>query len=174
MEPLRIRRGDIFIAELDPVKGSEQGKTRPVLTVQNDTGNLVSENVIAVAITTKDKRDLPTHVNLGSAFGLAKDSVLCAEQIRTLSTSRLKGYIGHVDDLTIYKVNQALRISLGLPINEPSLITLCPSCASAEYEKGSYIVRRADRCQSTKSRCCVCNSNDGFDYFLTNKRKKHR
>jgi len=173
MEPLRIRRGDIFIAELDPVEGSEQGGIRPVLMVQNNTGNRFSGNVIAVVITSKDKRSLlPTHVDLGSTFGLAKDSVLCTEQIRTLSKSRLKGYIGHVDNLTMYKANQALRTSLDLPQNDPSLITLCPSCASALYDKGSHIIRRADRHQATKSMCDYCNYRYGYDYFLIDKQKR--
>lgn len=81
-----IRRGDIFYADLSPVVGSEQGGIRPVLIVQNDVGNRFSPTVIAAAITSqKDKARLPTHIQLNSTgSGLAKDSIVLLEQIRTM------------------------------------------------------------------------------------------
>jgi len=81
-----VRRGDIFYADLSPVVGSEQGGVRPVLIVQNDTGNKHSPTVIAAAITSQTgKAKLPTHIELAAwQYGLPKDSVVLLEQIRTL------------------------------------------------------------------------------------------
>lgn len=112
-----IKRGDMFYADLSPVVGSEQGGIRPVLIIQNDTGNKYSPTVIAAAITSQTgKSRLPTHIEIGSKEnGLKSDSVVLAEQIRTIDKSRLKEKIGHINDLDIMsKVNSAIGISFGL------------------------------------------------------------
>ena len=111
-----IRRGDIFYADLSPVVGSEQGGVRPVLIVQNDVGNRFSPTVIAAAITSqKDKARLPTHIRVNSVgSGLAKDSVVLLEQIRTLDKRRLKEHMGRLDERSMDRVDQALQISFGL------------------------------------------------------------
>ncbi len=111
-----IRRGDIYYADLSPVVGSEQGGVRPVLIVQNDVGNRFSPTVIAAAITSqKDKAKLPTHIQLHSTgSGLAKDSIVLLEQIRTLDKRRLKEHMGRLDDSSMSRVNEALQISFGL------------------------------------------------------------
>lgn len=111
-----IKRGDIFYADLSPVVGSEQGGIRPILIVQNDVGNKYSPTVIAAAITSKlNKSRLPTHIEVdASMYGLAKNSVILLEQIRTLDKRRLKEKMGHLDRAEMYKVNQALSVSFGL------------------------------------------------------------
>ena len=112
-----IKRGDMFYADLSPVIGSEQGGIRPVLIIQNDTGNKYSPTVIAAAITSQTgKNKLPTHIEIGSnKNGLKSDSVVLTEQIRTIDKSRLKEKIGHIDDrLVRNKVNNAIGISFGL------------------------------------------------------------
>ncbi|MCK9268377.1 MAG: type II toxin-antitoxin system PemK/MazF family toxin [Alkaliphilus sp.] len=111
-----IRKGDIYYADLSPVVGSEQGGIRPVLVVQNDIGNRYSPTIIIAAITSQiNKAKLPTHVEIkGDDYGLSKDSVLLLEQIRTIDKRRLGEKIGHVEDDIIEKVDDALRISLGL------------------------------------------------------------
>lgn len=113
---MNIRRGDIFYADLSPVVGSEQGGLRPVLIVQNDTGNKYSPTVIAAAITSKmSKAKLPTHIDVfGEQVGLLKDSVILLEQIRTIDKMRLKEKMGHLDDLKMNEVNNAINISFGL------------------------------------------------------------
>lgn len=119
---MNVKRGDIFYADLSPVVGSEQGGLRPVLIVQNDIGNKYSPTVIAAAITSKmGKTKLPTHIDVksgggeaGNELGLAKDSVILLEQIRTLDKKRLKEKMGHLDDLTMRKVNDAITVSFGL------------------------------------------------------------
>ena len=72
-----VKRGDIYYADLSPVVGSEQGGVRPVLIVQNDTGNRYSPTVIAAAITSQTgKAKLPTHIELtAQKYGLTRDSV---------------------------------------------------------------------------------------------------
>lgn len=111
-----IKRGDMYYADLSPVIGSEQGGVRPVLIIQNDVGNKYSPTVIAAAITSQTgKSRLPTHININSnEYGLMKDSVILAEQIRTIDKSRLKEKIGQVDPVTMNRVNNALGVSFGL------------------------------------------------------------
>ena len=111
-----IKRGDILYADLSPVVGSEQGGIRPVLIVQNDVGNKYSPTVIAAAITSQiNKAKLPTHIEINAQdYGLMKDSVILLEQIRTIDKQRLREKIGHLDDETMEKVNEALSISFGL------------------------------------------------------------
>lgn len=111
-----IKRGEVFYADLSPVIGSEQGGTRPVVIVQNDVGNRHSPTVIAAAITSKqDKSSLPTHIRIkGDSCGLAKDSVVLLEQIRTLDKTRLKEKTGRLEQSDIEKMNKALNISFGL------------------------------------------------------------
>lgn len=113
---MTIRRGDIFYADLSPVIGSEQGGLRPVLIVQNDVGNKYSPTVIAAAITSKmGKTKLPTHIDVSAPeVGLAKDSVILLEQIRTLDKQRLKEKMGHLDESTMKSVNGAIQVSFGL------------------------------------------------------------
>ncbi len=111
-----IKRGDIYYADLSPVIGSEQGGVRPVLIVQNDIGNKYSPTVIAAAITSQiNKAKLPTHIEIGALeYGLAKDSVILLEQIRTIDKKRLRERIGHLDEELMDKVNNALEVSFGL------------------------------------------------------------
>ena len=110
-----VKRGDIFYADLSPVVGSEQGGTRPVLIVQNDTGNH-SPTVIAAAITSQTgKARLPTHINIpGGSVGLSKDSVILLEQIRTIDKKRLREHMGHLDEQQMMQVDNAIAVSFGL------------------------------------------------------------
>ena len=111
-----VKRGDIYYADLSPVIGSEQGGMRPVLIVQNDTGNRHSPTVIAAAITSKtDKARLPTHIELNArSVGLSRNSVILLEQIRTLDKSRLREKMGKLDEDTMTAVDNAIMVSFGL------------------------------------------------------------
>ena len=104
------------MAGLDPVIGSEQGGTRPVLIVQNDTGNRHSPTVIAAAITSQTgKAKLPTHISLtGRDVGLTKDSVVLLEQIRTIDKRSLREHMGRLDDQHMLMVDNAIAVSFGL------------------------------------------------------------
>ena len=112
----QVKRGDIYYADLSPVVGSEQGGLRPVLIIQNDVGNRYSPTVIAAAITSQmTKAKLPTHIDVyADRFGLAKDSVILLEQIRTIDKRRLKEKMGHLDDGMMARVNEAISVSIGL------------------------------------------------------------
>lgn len=113
---MNVKRGDIYYADLSPVIGSEQGGLRPVLIVQNDVGNRYSPTVIAAAITSRlSKAKLPTHIDVyAEKYGLVKDSVILLEQIRTIDKTRLREKMGHLDDLLMQKVNDAITVSFGL------------------------------------------------------------
>ena len=121
---MTVKRGDIYYADLSPVVGSEQGGLRPVLIIQNDVGNRYSPTVIAAAITSKlTKSRLPTHIDVarastvdGDALGLAKDSVILLEQIRTLDKRRLREKMGHLDEKLMQQVNDAIVVSFGLAL----------------------------------------------------------
>ena len=112
----RIKRGDIYYADLSPVVGSEQGGVRPVVIVQNDVGNKHSPTVIAAALTSRQtKASLPTHIPVdASDYGLAKDSVILTEQVRTIDKTRLGEKVGELDNPVMRRVNSALSISMGL------------------------------------------------------------
>ena len=96
--------------------GSEQGGLRPVLIIQNDVGNKYSPTVIAAAITSRmGKSKLPTHIDIyADKVGLAKDSVILLEQIRTLDKRRLKEKMGHLEGSIMDEVNTAIAVSFGL------------------------------------------------------------
>jgi mRNA interferase MazF len=112
---MKVKRGEIYYADLSPVIGSEQAGIRPVLIVQNDIGNKFSPTIIAIAITSRQKVKLPTHIEIeGSKYGLDKDSVILAEQIRTLDKKRLREKVGKLDEKTMEKVKRAIEISFGI------------------------------------------------------------
>lgn len=113
---MNIKRGEIYYADLSPVVGSEQGGIRPVLIIQNDVGNRYSPTVIAAAITSqRDKTKLPTHISVEATdCGLAKDSIVLLEQVRTIDKQRLKERMGSLDDNSMGMVDKALSVSFGL------------------------------------------------------------
>ena len=135
---MNIKRGDIFYADLSPVVGSEQGGLRPVLIVQNDVGNRYSPTVIAAAITSRvTKSKLPTHIDVkcdGKAgVGLAHDSVILLEQIRTIDKKRLKERMGHLDDSVMERVNSAISVSFGLEGGAPAVLPEPAPMTGAAY-----------------------------------------
>lgn len=112
---MKVKRGEIYYADLSPVIGSEQAGIRPILVVQNDVGNKFSPTIIGIAITSKQKVKLPTHIEIeGTKYGLDKDSVILAEQIRTLDKKRLREKVGQIDEETMEKVKRAIEISFGI------------------------------------------------------------
>jgi len=112
-----IKRGDIYYAALDPVVGSEQGGTRPVLILQNDTGNRFSPTTVVAAITGRQKKNLPTHVPVNIP-ALPKDSIILLEQIRTIDKHRLCEYVARLNNAQMKKVELAVDVSLGMDYME--------------------------------------------------------
>ena len=112
---MEIKRGDIYYADLNPAVGCEQGGIRPVLIIQNNTGNHFSPTVIAAAITGRRKKDMPTHVLLDEeGTRLFTDSCILLEQVRTIDRERLKEYVGSVNTETMQYVDHAIAVSFGL------------------------------------------------------------
>ncbi|MAG02568.1 PemK family transcriptional regulator [Candidatus Pacearchaeota archaeon] len=113
---MTIKKGDIFIANLNPVRGSEQGGIRPVLIIQNDISNRNSPVTIIASITSKIyQKEFPTNVFISKdSSGLDRDSTILLNQIRTIDNYRLTRKIGSLDNFTLNKVDKALRISLDL------------------------------------------------------------
>ena len=113
--PDGVFRGDVFLADLNPVAGSEAGGVRPVVVIQNDAGNRFGPTVVAAVTSRTNKKDLPTHVAVKTPTGgLLADSVILLEQMRTLDKSRLRQYIGHVDEDTMARIEEAAKTSLGI------------------------------------------------------------
>jgi mRNA interferase MazF len=111
----QIQRGDIYYANLEPVVGSEQGGVRPVLVVQNNTGNKHSPTVIVAMITSSEtKQVLPTHCVLSPCAVLADNSIVLMEQLRTIDKRRLQSYIGAVWHTDMSDIDTALAVSVGL------------------------------------------------------------
>ena len=111
-----MKRGGVYLADLSPGQGSEQGGKRPVVIIQNNVGNRHSPTVIVAAITGKiNKAKIPTHVEISKdTYKLDMDSVILLEQIRTVDKTRLEEKLTYLDEEKMREVNEALIISLAL------------------------------------------------------------
>lgn len=112
-----IKRGSIYLANLDPAIGSEQGGSRPVLVIQNNTGNKYSPTVIVAAITSKQKKSMPTHVKVQSKYGIEKNSVILLEQLRTIDKRRIFKKVAELDKDVMGYIDDVLKFSLGIENN---------------------------------------------------------
>ncbi|MBP3380151.1 MAG: type II toxin-antitoxin system PemK/MazF family toxin [Ruminococcus sp.] len=113
-----VKRGDVFYADLDPIIGSEQGGIRPVLVVQNNVGNKYSPTVVVLPISSAKKTNMPTHIRIYGTKMLPKDSVIMAEQIRTIDRNRLQNYVGSLGLEIMERINKAMKISIGVDRND--------------------------------------------------------
>ena len=113
---MEISRGEIVLANLDPVKGSEQGKTRPVLVIQNDTGNKYSPTTIIAPLTSSYSKIYPTDVEVNSEEkDVDKDSKVMLNQIATIDKERrIEKKLAKLDTNKMKEVDEAIKISLGL------------------------------------------------------------
>lgn len=112
-----IKRGNIYYADLGEPEGSVQGGVRPVVVIQNDVGNRFSSTVIVVAITSSHKKNLqPTQILLNTAYypGLKRNSIILAEQPRTINKFRIQSYIGKLTDEDLARLNRALKKSIDI------------------------------------------------------------
>ena len=113
-----VKRGDVFYADLDPIIGSEQGGVRPVLVVQNNVGNKYSPTVVVLPISSAKKTNMPTHIRICGSKMLPKNSIVLAEQIRTIDRNRLQNYVGSIGLEVMAKVDQAVKISIGVSVDD--------------------------------------------------------
>lgn len=169
-------RGDMYYADLGRGIGSEQEGYRPVLIIQNDTGNKHSPTVIVAAISSKvdAKAKLPTHYLLKAENGLELPSLVLMEQLRTIDKRRLETYIGHLEEPHIRRLNRALAVSVGLIEETPPnlIMCLCPACANNFYGTGSYYLRRVHPDRVEKDICTYCGQRPGFDYEVVKKKER--
>ena len=182
-------RGDMYYADLGRGIGSEQEGYRPVLILQNNTGNKYSPTVIVAAISSKvdakakysptvivaaisskvdAKAKLPTHYLLQAENGLELPSLVLLEQLRTIDKKRLGAYIGHLEEKHIRRINHALAVSVGLieEVPENLIICLCPACANNFYGTGSYYLRRVHPERVEKD---ICTYSTWRSYFTLGK-----
>ncbi len=164
-------RGDMYYADLGEGIGSEQKGYRPVLIIQNNTGNKHSPTVIVAAISSKVgvKAKLPTHFYTDAVCGLQAPSIVLLEQLRTIDKRRLEQYIGRLGDQHIRGINHALAISIGLITPAPSKLTLClcSACADKFRSTGAFSLRRTDLQQGEKDTCTYCGHRLGYDFEVT-------
>ena len=120
-----VKKGEMYYADLSPVVGSEQGGIRPVIILQNDKGNHYSPTTIIASVTSrKKKKHLPTHIKIKIPNSKRK-SVVMLEQVRTIDKSRLLEYIGKLDNGTMQKIDNAVKISFDIDINDEKRDTNC-------------------------------------------------
>jgi mRNA interferase MazF len=113
--PFEVIRGEMYFADLtDSAFGNEQSGYRPVLVVQNTRGNRYSPTTIVAAITSKPKKPMPTHFMLPAFAGLTIPSIVLCEQLRTVNKSRLRNYIGTLDEITMKGIDRCIAVSVGL------------------------------------------------------------
>ena len=113
-----VKRGDVFYAVLDPLFGSEQGGFSPFLVVQNKVGNKFCPSVVVLPISSAKKNNMPTHIHICGSKMLPKKSIVLAEQIRTIDRNRLLRYVGSVGLEIMEKVDKAIKISIGVKVND--------------------------------------------------------
>jgi len=113
---MNIKRGDVLLVDFEPVKGSEQGKTRPCVVIQNDLGNASSLTTIVAPLTSRTENAYPFTVLIKNREGgLSKDSLVLLNQIRTISIqARVLKKLGSLKSETMKKVDEAIKTSLGL------------------------------------------------------------
>jgi len=168
MEQRKLKRGDIYYADLNPVIGSEQGDYRPVLIIQNDIGNEYSPTVVVLPITSKiDKNHLPTHVHLPKSCGLEKDSIILTEQIQTIDRSRLAEYICHISGEIWVAIDKAIALCVGLENcrskkGEMMMLSLCTRCEMDFRNSGYVVVKRG--WQEVKEDCDFCKIGRGLNF----------
>ena len=140
-----LKRGDIYYADLCGIEqslGSEQTGIRPVLIIQNDIGNLHSPTTIVAILTTKIKRNLPTHVLIRDFNGLSQTSAVCLEQIKTIDKSRLEDYRGNIGTELMKEIEQAISVSLGTKVDAEYARNVSDDYYTREEEYDMNLVRR--------------------------------
>jgi len=161
-------RGDMYYADLGRGIGSEQEGYRPVVIIQNDTGNKHSPTVIIAAISSRVgvKPKLPTHCYINAEDGLELPSIILLEQIRTIDKRRLTKYIGRLSKEHISGMNHALAVSIDLihTTLQSLNICLCNACADKFCSTGALSLRRTG---TEYGVCSYCKQPTGYDYEAT-------
>jgi len=184
-ETFSIWRGDVYYADLGENKGSVQSGVRPVVIIQNNTGNHEGPTLIVVPVSSQIKKLwLPVHVWLSKQDGLPEDSMALCEQIQTIDKSQLMSYICRLKAFPLAKVNVGSLISLGLmPVkreieypqrSNEMILCLCGEHLRPFLDNKEYKVERLNHFQDKEQ--CTCCEKMGYDYrviHITPNRKYH-
>lgn len=119
----KYRRGDVYLADLNPVLGAEIGGIRPVLVLQNDAGNYFDPTLIIAPMTSKieKKSGQPTHYLLKNVRGLPRPSMVILEQLKTLDKRRIIKYMGKASNYQMSLIEHRVGVSLGFNIQRKRL-----------------------------------------------------
>lgn len=175
----RIKRGDIFYYDFGDNTGSIQSGRRPVLVIQEDGFNAKAPTIIVAAITSVIKKQyLPSHVILPDNTGLAQQSMVLLEQLRSVNKSDLIEPVGFVDDESTWRrINNGIKKTFVLWIykngRSGDVRCLCSKCLQDYKSNPSIIVKRLDPFKSTKEHCDKCDGR-GYDYIIYDKKKTQR
>lgn len=173
-------RGDIYSADLGRGIGSEQHGRRPVVIIQNNTGNRFSPTVIVAAISSKTgiKAKLPTHYFLDKVDGLDEPSVVLLEQLCTMDKHRLSTYIGHLNAEHMRGMDLALAISVGIKKPKKKKISkmelcLCGACAN-NFSNAGYELLCIGSQHTKREICSYCNTRMGLYYEIIQRNRRER
>ena len=163
----RVYRGEVYFASFSHTTGAEILGAHPIVIVQNNIGNYYSSTVIGVVLTSSNKKEtMPTHVILDEPGSPCNGSMAMAEQIFTIDKQRLKGYVGRISEYSMKRIDEAVRVSLSLNRNEPTMMCLCPRCVRGFGALPHHSVRRVDWKQQTTDLCTYCGTGNGYDYWV--------
>ena len=169
-----IKRGSLFYCGLPKKKGSIQRKKRPVMIVQNDVGNIYSPTVIVAPITSVlKKQNIPTHIPIGSEFGLLNDSILLIEQLTTVDKKCIYDFIGVASKEFMRQVDKAIAVSVGITETfnlSEFTACLCPNCLQYFFSSHNYEILRTDKFQKEKSLCTYCRQEEGYNYIISERK----
>lgn len=172
----KIKRGEIYVYDFGQNPGSIQSGIRPVLVIQGNEFNEHSPTTIIVPITTAIKKTyLPSHIFLGTDYGLKTPSMAMIEQIRTINKKDLGRYIGFVnDEYTKKLIWKAVKKTLGMwdytKNRSKNVYCLCNRCLDDIKSRKDIIVSRLDPFNREKNICMICNTQFGYDYIVTDRR----
>ena len=168
-------RGELYYADLGKGIGSEQEGYRPVVIIQNNTGNKYSPTVIVAPVTTNHeaKAKLPTHCYIGAESGLDAPSVILLEQLRTIDKKRLGHFVGRLNRTHLRQLNHALAVSIQLTeanVNRIS-ICLCSTCAKKFSGMGAFSLQQRNHSQKTRELCSACKQRPGVGYDMIQRKR---
>lgn len=115
MAEINVKRGELYLINLTG-QGSEQNGLRPVVVLQNDVGNRFSPTTVVVPLTSQNKKNVPTHVNLSPEDGVVKPSTALCEQPMSVDKTRLIKRIGTLNENKIEDINKKILFNLGIGV----------------------------------------------------------
>lgn len=166
-------RGELYYADLGHGMGSEQQGCRPVLILQNDSGNVYSPTTIIAPISRQShsKAKLPTHCPIAPTSGLEQPSIILLEQIRVIDKGRLERRIGMLSGKDMKEIDRAIKVSVGLIVLAQRIpLCLCSTCAGKLTDTGAFYLQKSKQFQSERKLCRFCNCRIGSDYEMIRKK----